>query len=152
MIEEIGTTVALAQDGKLHKMLQTRIALNGILFLIFGGIGVYDLFLNINPIIPIISFVFGFGLGAFLLSQVIALGWDEKKEVIRAGRIDLFGIGILVLYVLFRIIFREYLISNYTNAEKISGITFLSLSGAMLGRFISSSYTIHKIYKSRRGN
>jgi hypothetical protein len=72
--------------------------------------------------------------------------WNEEKEVVQTGRMDVFGYGILALYVLFEIGLRTTL-SRYIPASE-TALLFSGIFGVLFGRVIGMVIEIHRVYMS----
>jgi hypothetical protein len=147
--QEIQTTHTLHKQGKLHHMLTIRVSLFAALTCITGGVVFYDTIATklTAELALIVSFA-GFLAGVFIFSRIQKARWDEKKEVMRSGRLDILSLILIALYIGLRVATQWYLEHAYRHdAHMISGITFSLIFGLMLGRLTGVLVTIHKTHR-----
>jgi Trk-type K+ transport system membrane component len=146
MIEELKNTAdELSRDGKLDKKLKRRLRFFEILTFIFGLITVYDIlfegfyWFNVFLVVAL-SFVFGF----FALSKINKVSWDKRKQMMVTLKMDIWGVFILVVYVLTRIVSDIYLHDFFDgNMSKVFAYTFFTIFGVTLGRFVGVLVSIY---------
>ncbi len=152
MFEEIGTIRKLNKQGKLDRPLRLRLALFVALVIIFGLIVSNDIFIKgVKWYSLVIPFVVGFPLGFFLLSRTSEVTWDRRRRIMKVSQLDLFGVLILLLYWIVRLVGAKYFLEHfYHNVLTISGATFTLLFGMMLGRLRKVTLSIHDLHESRK--
>ncbi len=147
--EEIQTVTKLHKEGKLHQMLVIRLSLFAALTLITGGIMFFDtLTTKLTAELALVVAFAGFLAGVFIFSKIQAAHWDEKKEVIKTGRLDIASLTLIVMYVGLRLATQWYLEHTYhADGIMISGITMSLVFGLMLGRLTGVLAAIHRTHK-----
>lgn len=93
----------------------------------------------------------GLSVGTFMgviTSRMYHISWntDVRKVV---SRLDLYGIGILVLYVLFEI-FREKIVGYFTHDFEVAAVGFAVLAGIMFGRVLGTRGKIMEVLKEQK--
>ena len=150
--QEIQTTHALHKQGKLHHMLTIRVSLFAALTCVTGGVLFYDVITTrLTAELALIIALAGFLAGVYIFSRIQKARWDEKKEVIRSGRLDVLSVILIALYIGLRLVAQWYLEHTYRHdAHMISGITFALIFGLMLGRLTGVLVTIHKTHREKK--
>jgi len=146
MIEELKNTAdELFRDGKLDKKLKRRLRFFEFLTFIFGLITVYDIFFEgfyWFHVFLVVAFSFLFGF--FGLAKINQVSWDKKRKVMVALKMDVFGVIILVLYIISRILSDMYLHDYFDgNMSKVFAYTFFTIFGVTLGRFVGVLVSIY---------
>lgn len=108
----------------------------------------YDLFKNILSLeFAFVGILIGVG-GGIVSSRMNHLSWDHDAEKI-VSRLDVFGIIILVAYIIFAIL-RTKLISYFVHGPTVGAISFSIVAGIMIGRVIGTRGKILKILKEEK--
>lgn len=147
--EEIQTATRLHKAGKLHNMLVIRLALFAALTIVTGGIMFHNtLTTRLTAEVALSVALGGFLAGVFIFSRIQKARWDEKKEIVRSGRLDIASMVLIILYIAMRIITKWYLEQTYHHdGTMISGVTFSLIFGLMLGRLSGVLATIQKTHR-----
>jgi hypothetical protein len=125
--------------------LRNRIRLYFIISLVLLLVVLFDIFTGVMPLlVALIGLVIGGGMG-ILASRMFHLSWDRDGRKI-VSRMDVFGIVILVLYVLTSL-FRRLVIGYFVHGPAITGMTFDILTGVMFGRVLGMRGRIIRILK-----
>ncbi|MEZ4103007.1 MAG: hypothetical protein R3B55_00290 [Candidatus Paceibacterota bacterium] len=146
MIEELKNTAdELYRDGKLDKKLKRRLRFFEVLIFIFGLITVYDILFEGFYWFHVSLVVAGsFLVGFLLLSKIHKVSWDKRKQMMVTLKMDIWGISILILYVIARLISDVYLQDFFDgNTTKVFAYTFFTIFGVTLGRFIGVLVSIY---------
>jgi len=88
---------------------------------------------------------FGFVLGLHVFARMNIVNWNEREEIVQAGKMDALGYITIVLYIVFEIGLRTFFNDFYP-----LGATMLILaviSGTLLGRTFGIIMDIHKVFK-----
>ncbi len=89
----------------------------------------------------------GTGVG-IIASRMFHTSWDKNaKQVI--SRIDTFGVGILLLYIVFEIL-REDIVKVFTGDVQVATTGFAVLAGMMLGQLIGMRGKIIEVLKEQK--
>lgn len=131
----------------IDKRLRFRLRLYFAISLILLGIFIYNLFRgSLRVDYGIIALFAGIGIG-IIASRMFHTSWnkDAKKVV---SRLDMFGIGILILYIVFEIL-RERIVGYFTHNTQVGPVGFAVLAGIMFGRVIGTRGKIIEILKEQ---
>lgn len=127
--------------------LRNRIRLYFVISLILLVIVLFDVFTGVMPLLAaLIGLVIGGGMG-IIASRMFHLSWDmDGKKIV--SRMDIFGIVILILYVLTSL-FRRSVIGYFVHGPAVTGVTFAILTGIMFGRVLGMRGRIIRILKAQ---
>lgn len=129
----------------VDKKIKTRFRIYFVLAIIMLLVILYDLFKNILSIeFAFVGMLIGIGAG-IVSSRMNHLSWDKDGEKI-VSRLDIFGIIILVAYIIFAI-FRTKLISYFVHGPVVGAISFSIIAGIMIGRVLGTRGKILKILR-----
>lgn len=136
---------ALRDEGKLHRALivRTRILI-GISAILLGVVVFNVLTRDADWRIASALLVIGLPLGGFVFSRMNVVQWNEEKEVVETGRMDMLGYVTIALYIGFEIALRTFL----KDAFPAHPIAYLlaAIVGTLLGRVFGSLYEMHRVY------
>jgi hypothetical protein len=94
--------------------------------------------------------VFGLLIGTIIgvyTARMYLFSWDkDARKVI--SRLDLLGIGILILYILASI-FRSRIIGYFVQPSYVTGMSIAVVTGLMIGRIVGTGQKITKILKEQ---
>lgn len=94
----------------------------------------------------LLGLIAGTGIG-IITSRMFHTSWDkDAKKVI--SRFDTFGIGVLLLYIVFEVL-RENIVTFFTHDIQVATTGFAVLAGIMLGRVIGTRGKIIEILKEQ---
>ena len=132
----------------VDKKLQTRLRLYFLISVVLVCIAIYEVVTGVVGIaIALLSLIAGVGLG-ILTARMYHLSWDhDAKKII--SRLDLFGIIILALYILFAI-FRTKIIGHFIHGPAVGGASLSIVAGIMVGRVIGTRGKIAKILREQK--
>ena len=94
----------------------------------------------------ILGLAVGIGIG-ILASRMYHVSWSHDAKKV-ASRLDIFGIGILILYILFEI-FREKIVGYFTHDVQVGTVGFAILAGIMFGRVLGTRGKIITVLKEQ---
>lgn len=150
MKEALKTIFVLFKEKKLHGRLIFRLIYLFCLSLIFGYITLHDIFVGgIHWYVSMGVFCAGFIVGISLYSRIFPIMWNEEREIVAVERIDTTGVVVLIVYIAIRVWVKFFLEEHYRNVLLVSGITFASLFGVMIGRLIGALIAIHRTHTVR---
>ena len=130
-------------DKKLRNRLRMYLFISIALF----GIVTYETISNaIGFQLALISLGIGIIIGA-ITARRYRISWnhDAKKIV---SQLDIFGIIILVLYLLFSI-FRGRIIGHFIYGSAVGSVSISITTGAMIGRFLGTRGGIIQVLKEQ---
>jgi hypothetical protein len=131
-------------DKKLRRRLRIYFLISAILLLIL----LYNVIRGaLRWDLGIAALLVGIIVG-IVASRMYHISWDKNaKKVI--SRLDIYGIIILVLYVLLEI-FRERIVGFVTHDFEVGTIGFAILAGIMFGRVLGTRGKIIKVLNDQR--
>ncbi|MDP3940772.1 MAG: hypothetical protein Q8Q49_00525 [bacterium] len=132
----------------IDKSLRRRLYLYFGISLILIGILIYNIARGALRIdYGAIGLLAGIGIG-IITSRMFHTSWNkDAKKVI--SRFDTFGIGILVLYIVFELL-RERIVGYFTHDVQVGTVGFAVLAGIMFGRVIGTRGKIVEILKEQK--
>lgn len=95
----------------------------------------------------IISLLIGIGIG-ILASRMYHISWNHDAQKV-VSRLDMFGIGILVLYAVFELS-REKIVGFFTHNLEVGAVGLALLAGIMFGRVIGTRGKILEVLKEQK--
>ena len=132
----------------LDKSLRFRLRLYFIISLILVGLLIYNVLRGALQLdYGLIGLLAGMGIGV-ITTRMFHIFWnnDAKKVV---SRLDTFGIGILILYIVFEVL-RERIVGYFTHDVQVGTVGFAVLAGIMFGRVIGTRGKIMQVLKEQR--
>ena len=87
----------------------------------------------------------GFALGLLVFSRMNKVVWNEEEEVIKTGRMELLGFGILALYIAFEVGLRTFLNSEFAGTFAAVAYLLAGIGSSLLGRSIGTLIAIRKL-------
>jgi hypothetical protein len=131
-------------DKKLRFRLRLYFAIAVLLLLFF----IYELIRgDLNIVNGLLGLLMGTGFG-IITTRMFHISWDsDAKRVV--GRLDIFGIGILIIYAIVEI-FRNQIVSYFTHGTEVTAVSFAVLAGIMFGRVLGMRGKIIKILKEEK--
>ncbi len=139
----------LKDHGKhIDKRLRFRIRIYLLISLILLGVLLFNVIRGALRIdYGLLGLMGGTGVG-IIASRMFHTSWDSNaKKVI--SRIDTFGVGILLLYIVFEIL-REDIVKIFTGDVQVATTGFAVLAGLMLGQVIGMRGKIIEILKEQK--
>ncbi len=129
---------------KLRRRLQIYFFISIILFIVVC----YEIIVHLVPFsFALIGIVVGTAIG-FIAARMFHLSWNHDAQEI-VSRLDLFGIGILILYIVFAI-FRTKIIGHFVHGSSVGGISLSTANGVMIGRVLGTRGRIIKILREQK--
>jgi protein-S-isoprenylcysteine O-methyltransferase Ste14 len=108
----------------------------------------YDLFIS-QALFSQVVIALVIGLIAGLISsRMYKISWD-KDEAKVVGRIDIYGVIVLVLFVLFELN-RNNIATLFSGSETLGSIGFVLLTSALLGRILGTSRRILRVLSDEK--
>lgn len=132
----------------LDKRLQFRLRLYFLISLILLGVLIFNIARGA------LRFDYGLlGLAAGIVvgivtSRMFHISWNKDTKKI-VSRLDAFGIGVLILYIVFEV-FREKIVGYFTHDFEVATVGFAVLAGSMFGRILGTRGKIIEILKEQR--
>lgn len=136
---------------KHKKHLHSRVILNLRIFYLISviliGVVIYEILTNrVSLSLALNSVTVGTIVGIFT-ARMYLFSWDkDAKKVIQ--RLDMFGIIILVIYILASV-FRGKIIGQFVTPDYVTGASLSIATGLMIGRAIGTGNKIIKILKEQ---
>ena len=148
--QSLKTTKELGKSGKIHKKILSRLYIMFVMLVIALGIIVYDIIIGrLNPSVALLCITITTILG-FFMSRMNKIVWDEKQELLVAGKMDWTNGAVLALYMAARFTSKYFLNNIYHNAAAAFAISMSILVGFALGRFLGIAFTVRKTYLARK--
>lgn len=142
-------TKELREDGKIHGKLLFRLYMMLAMVVLAFGFIIYDITIgHLNFQLALICVLVTSILG-FLMSKTNKIIWDEKQELLVAGKMDLISVIVLALYIVARVASDIYLNNLYHNSVIVFGISMSILAGFALGRYLGLVFTVRKTFIDR---
>jgi hypothetical protein len=117
------------------------------LAIILAGFVVYNSYHDsISGFYPLGGVIIGIGIG-FAITRIHKISWDKNAGKVVA-QIDLFGLGILILLILFQI-FRKKIVSEFVDDIDVTTTSFSVLAGIMYGRVLGIRGDVVRILKEK---
>ncbi len=132
----------------IDKRLRFRLRLYFLISLILVCLLAYDIFQGTLRLDYAIFGLFaGCGIG-IIASRMFHISWshDAKKVV---SRLDVFGIGILVLYIFFTLL-RTRIVGYFTHNFEVGTVGFALLSGILFGRALGTRGKIIEVLRTQK--
>jgi peptidoglycan/LPS O-acetylase OafA/YrhL len=147
---ELKTVRMLMRSGKVESKLRIRLIILLTLSILFGISLLYTITTYRLSIILFSGFAsFGFLIGLLFLFRISPVKWDEKKEVITLGKIDVAAAVMFVLYCLIDFVLKDVLSQYLDNIIAISAGTYAVVFGCMFGRFFGTIIMMYRVHQQR---
>ena len=150
--EDIVSLKDMHEKKVLHWRIIYRITILSLYSIGFLSLASYRFFAYGLPIVTsIVMFTVGFFIGLFLVSRMFGIYWDEEKGMITSGRMDIFGVCMILGYIALRVWLDDALdYVLHPGAVKLSGLAFCLIAGIMVGRFFFTIITVQKTHTERK--
>lgn len=146
MINLLRVVRGLKDEGKLHGRLVFQIRMLSAVSLILLGIVAYQVIARgLSLSISLALAALGFALGLLVFSRMNKVVWNEEEEVIKTGRMELLGFGILALYIAFEVGLRTFLNSEFAGTFAAVAYLLAGIGSSLLGRSIGTLIAIRKL-------
>lgn len=100
-------------------------------------------------VFPVIGAIVVGGVIGMIASRIFALSWDlDARKVV--GRIDVAGVVILVLYLVFSI-FRSRIVGSFVQGELLGAVSIALLAGVFVGQLVGTARGIARVFRSLIG-
>ena len=130
------------------KKLRINLRILSIVYVILLLITIYELFVSHALFSQVlIAIVIGLSTG-FISSRMYKISWDKDSAKV-VGRIDIYGVIVLVLFVLFELN-RTWIADLFSGGEALGSISFVLMTTALLGRVIGTSRKILQILSTEK--
>jgi hypothetical protein len=134
----------------IDRPIRIRVRIYSLIFLVVAVIVVVETVgQGLRAVLPVLACAAGgllVGIGA---SRMFHLSWDAvSKRVI--GRLDVAGVVILVLYVLFSI-FRTRIIDTWLDGPVVGVAGLAALAGVMAGQVVGTRRGLIRVFRMVRG-
>lgn len=131
----------------IDKKLRNRLRLYALLAIGLIGVVIVEVALGFVPwLFAVIGVGIGIGIG-LVSSRMYHLSWDHDGRKI-VSRMDMFGIIILVLYMLSALL-RRTVISYFVHGPAITGVSIAIATGIMIGRVFGMRGRIIQVLKEQ---
>ncbi|MDB5176427.1 MAG: hypothetical protein JWN75_95 [Candidatus Saccharibacteria bacterium] len=134
-----------AEHIKSHASNRLRLNLR-ILSVVYLGLLLFTLYdLTISDAIfyqVIIAIIIGISAG-LISSRMYKISWDKNESKV-VGRIDIYGIIVLVLFALFEFN-RNSIADTFVDGPSLGSIGFVLITSALFGRIMGTSKKILRI-------
>jgi hypothetical protein len=131
----------------LDKKLQRRLYLYFGISVILLGILVFNILRGTLRLdYGILGLLTGVGIG-IITSRMFHTSWNKDAKKI-VSRLDTFGGGILLLYIVFEIL-KEPIVGYFTHGTQVGTVGFAILAGIMFGRVVGTRGKIIEILEER---
>lgn len=131
----------------LHNKVLWNLRIFYLITIILLGIVIYEILTNrVTISLALISIILGTFIGVFT-ARMYLFSWDkDTKKII--SRLDMFGIIILVIYILASI-FRGKIIGQFVAPAYVTGVSLSVATGLMIGRLMGTGHIITSILKKQ---
>lgn len=134
----------LKKEGKIHQKLIKRVRILTIISILLMGVTVYEIVrYGISIPISIGIAAVAFLLGMFVFTRMSKIVWDQESQMISAGKIDMLGGGIIVLYIAFEIGLRTVVENQFGAMAGSSGYLLMGIGASLLGRAAGTLWHIN---------
>jgi hypothetical protein len=146
--EDIIAIKEMHKEQVLHWRIIYRISILSAYSIGFLGLASYHFFADALPFVTsLVMFAVGFLIGLLFVSQMFGIYWDHDKGMITSGKVDAFGIAMIILYIALRVYLDDALdYVLHPGAVKLSGLAFCLIAGIMVGRFFFTIITVRKMH------
>lgn len=123
-----------------HKRLQRNLQILAAVYSILLLITIYHLF--VSPVIwwqAALCIIIGLTVG-ILSSRMMKIDWDKDEEKV-VGRMDIYGVIILALFILFEI-FRSRIVELFAGGSSAGTLSLLLLAFTLCGRILGTAKKI----------
>jgi hypothetical protein len=132
----------------IDKRLRFRLRLYFLIAFVLVAIFLFNIFRGqLVASYGILGMVAGIIVGIFS-SRMYHISWNKDSEKV-VGKLDLYGIIVLILYVLFEI-FRDNIVTYITHGFEVGTIGFAVLAGIMIGRVMGTRGKITQVLKEQK--
>jgi len=136
----------LHQEGKIHRALIIRVGILFVISIIIAGIVWFNVWVRDVSVINTLSLqAVGFILGLYVFSRMNIVNWNEKDEIVQAGKMDTLGYITIVLYIVFEIGLRTLFNDFYPLGATV--LIVAVISGTLIGRTFGIIMDIHRVFK-----
>ncbi len=131
----------------LQKFLRIRLLIYLLVSVSVLGFVIYNSFVNsISGIFAFAGVAIGLCIG-YIASRIHKISWNDKAAKVIA-RVDLFGVVVLVLYILFEV-FREKIVGRFVDDADVTVTSFSILAGIMYGRVLGIRGNIVRVLREQ---
>lgn len=132
----------------IDKRLRFRLRLYFLISAMLIALLIYNVFRGTLRLdLGVLGLSAGIMLGV-ISSRMYHISWHHNAKKV-VSRLDMFGIGILVLYIVFEI-FREKIVGYFTHDVQVGTVGFAVLAGIMFGRVLGTRGKIIEILKKQK--
>ncbi|MDP1625460.1 MAG: hypothetical protein Q8L64_06970 [bacterium] len=139
----------LRRKGKVHTRLILLVYGLIVLALAMAAIISYNIaFKGTNSPSVIALIAIGFVLGRYLFARINVVDWDERKEMVKIGRMDILGFIVLVAYIAFDFILKYFLNGLY--GDPVGVFLLAAVFGTFIGRIAGLVSEVHRVFKESK--
>ncbi len=130
------------------KKLRFRLKIYFLISFAMLGVVIFEIITHAVTIpLAFVAIILGAVLGV-IVARMFRISWNHDAKQV-ASQLDVFGIAILALYILFSI-FRGRIVGYFIHGPAIGGFSMSLVAGVMIGRTIGTRGKIIKILKEQR--
>jgi hypothetical protein len=112
------------------------------------AVTMYELFISSALFSQVlIALIIGLAVG-FISSRMYKISWDRDQTKV-VGRIDMYGIIVLILFILFELN-RTWIADLFSGGEALGSISLVLMTSALLGRVIGTSRKILRVLSDEK--
>lgn len=146
MRESLKLVQDLRRAGQLHKKLVFRTWLLTIISVLLMAGVVYDIVrYGISIYLSLGIGAVAFLLGLFVFSRMSSVEWDEAKEVINVGRMDILGVVVLIVYIGSEMWLRNIISVHYGDVAGSVGYLLMGIGASLLGRSVAVIVAVRRL-------
>ena len=132
----------------LDKRLRFRLRIYFFVALFMLAFVIFDVATaKINILFALVSIIIGIIVGV-LSSRMFRISWSHNANKV-VSQLDLFGVVILVLYILFEIK-RNAIVGFFVQGPQVGAVSFAIISGIMIGRVLGTRGKIIQVLKEQK--
>lgn len=125
------------------KRLRMNLRILSVVYVVLLCVTLYDVVIS-RALFSQVLLALIIGLAAGLISaRMYKISWD-KGEAKVVGRIDIYGLIVLVLFALFELN-RNHIAELFSGSETLGSIGFVLITSALLGRILGTSRKILRV-------
>jgi cytochrome c oxidase subunit IV len=127
------------------KRLQMNLRILSVVYVVLLVVTLYELFES-RAVFSQALIALIIGLFAGLVSaRMYKISWNENEASV-IGRIDIYGVVVLVLFIIFEFN-KNYIAGLIASGESVGSIALVLLTSALFGRILGTSKKIIKVLK-----
>jgi len=130
------------------KKLRINLRILSAVYIILLLVTVYELFVTRALFSQVlIALIIGLAAG-FISARMYKISWDKDSAKV-VGRIDIYGVIVLVLFILFELN-RNWIADLFSDGEALGSIGFVLITTALLGRILGTARRILQVLSAEK--